>query len=108
MKRLPSSADRLKRLRAKFHTAMRADRVVLLADGRAITSWLEEMPGGAEVRAQPFAAQGPVGPVKTIARSAIARSSGFPQMVLDHNRLLFAWTETGEPARIRTAFAELN
>jgi len=49
-----------------------------------------------------------VGPVKTIARSAIARSSGFPQMALDHNRLLFAWTETGEPAHIRTAFAELN
>ena len=32
MKRMPSSADRLKRLRAKLHTAMRADRVILLRD----------------------------------------------------------------------------
>jgi hypothetical protein len=56
--------------------------VVLLADGRAVVSWLEEMPGAAAVRAQPFTSQGPAGPVATIARSAVARSSGFPQMVL--------------------------
>jgi hypothetical protein len=82
--------------------------VVLLADGRAVVSWLEEMPGAAEVRAQPFTRQGRAGPVMTIARSAVARSSGFPQMVLAGDELLFAWTETGAVPRIQTARAALR
>lgn len=82
--------------------------VVLLADGRAVVSWLEEMPGAAEVRAQPFTVAGPAGPVRTIARSAVARSSGFPQMVRAGEELLFAWTESGATPRIQTARAALR
>jgi hypothetical protein len=82
--------------------------VVLLADGRAVVSWLEEVPGGAEVRAQPFTAAGPAGSFATIARAAIARSSGFPQMLLAGDQLLFAWTETGTVPRLRTATAALQ
>jgi hypothetical protein len=82
--------------------------VVMLGDGRAVTSWLEEVAGGSEVRARVFTERGAAGPVKTIARSAIDRSSGFPQMIFDGQKLLFAWTQTGDPSRVQTATATLD
>jgi hypothetical protein len=82
--------------------------VVLLPDGRAAVSWLEEARASAEVRVQPFTADGPAGIVTVIARSDVARSSGFPQMVLADGALLFAWTSSGEPAQVRAAVARLR
>ena len=82
--------------------------VVLLADGRAVVSWLADAPGGAEFVVQPFARDGTVaGPPVLIARSSIERSSGFPQMVRSGDRLIFAWTQPGEPPSLRTATARL-
>ena len=110
--RLAFSTDAGKSFAEPFEVAAgrvlgRVDLVVL-PDGRAITSWLEQGSDGALIRAQPFTVRGAAGPAQTIARSAIARSSGFPQMRLDGGNLVFAWTETGEPAGIRTAVAALH
>jgi hypothetical protein len=82
--------------------------VVLLEDGRAVVSWLEETPAGAEIRVQPFTRSGSAGQAVTVARSSANRSSGFPQMIRAGDRLLFAWTEAAEPLRLRTATAELR
>jgi hypothetical protein len=82
--------------------------VVLLEDGRAVVSWLEETAAGAEIRVQPFARSGAAGRPVTISRSSATRSSGFPQMIRAGNRLLFAWTDAAEPLRLRTATAELR
>ena len=82
--------------------------VVLLADGRAAVSWLSDAPGAAEIRVQRFARDGAAGAAMTIARSDVARSSGFPQMVLADGGLLFAWTESGTVPRVRTALARLR
>jgi hypothetical protein len=83
--------------------------VVLLDDGRAVVSWLADAPGGAEFVAQPFARDGTVaGPPVLIARSSIERASGFPQMIRSGDRLVFAWTQAGEPASLRTAVARLR
>jgi len=82
--------------------------VVLLGDGRAVVSWLEETPAGAEIRAQPFTDSGVAGQPVTVARSSATRSSGFPQMTRAGNSLLFAWTDASEPLRLRTATAELR
>ena len=82
--------------------------VVLLADGRAAVSWLADAPGAAEIRVQRFARDGAAGAAMTIARSDVARSSGFPQMVLAEGGLLFAWTESGTVPRVRTALARLR
>jgi len=83
--------------------------VVLLDDGRAVVSWLADAPGGAEFVAQPFARDGTVaGPPVLIARSSIERASGFPQMVRSGDRLIFAWTQAGEPPLLRTAVARLR
>ncbi len=82
--------------------------VVLLADGRAVVSWLAESRGGAAIRAQPFTSTGPAGPAIDIAASDVARSSGFPQMLGVGDGLLFAWTESAATPAVRTAFAPLQ
>lgn len=92
---------------AEGRVAGRVD-VVLLEDGRAAVSWLEETPAGAEIRVQPFTRSGGAGPAVTVARSSANRSSGFPQMIRTGDRLLFAWTDATEPLRLRTATAELR
>jgi hypothetical protein len=83
--------------------------VVLLDEGRAVVSWLADVPGGTAFVAQPFARDGTVGgPPVLIARSSIERASGFPQMVRSGDRLIFAWTQAGEPTLLRTAAARLR
>jgi len=81
--------------------------VVLLDDGRAVVSWLQQTAGGAEIRAQPFDTDGPTGAPVTIAATSVQRASGFPQMVRAGSGLLFAWTDTGEPTQVRSAYATL-
>jgi hypothetical protein len=82
--------------------------VVLLPDGRAVVSWLADVAGAAEIRAQPFTRDGPAGEATVIVRADVARSSGFPQMALTDGALLFTWTQSGEPPRVRAAIARLR
>jgi hypothetical protein len=79
--------------------------VVLLADGRALVSWLATAGETAAIRVQPFSRAGPTGPAVDVATANVARSSGFPQMLEVAGGLLFAWTETGPMPAVRTAFA---
>ncbi len=78
-----------------------------MPDGRAIVSWLSEGASGAKLEAQPFSEAGAAGPAITVARGRLSRASGFPQMLRAGPDLLFAWTETTDPAQVRTAFARL-
>ena len=82
--------------------------VVLFEDGRAVVSWLQQSPAGAEIRAQPFTREGAAGAPVTVASSTVNRSSGFPQMLRAGDGLLLAWTASGEAMGVRTAFAELR
>jgi len=82
--------------------------VVLLDRDRAVVTWLQEAADGAEIRAQPFDRNGPAGAPLVIASSSVQRASGFPQMVRAGGGLLFAWTDAGEPAQVRTAYATLR
>ncbi len=82
--------------------------VVLLEDGRAVVSWMQQSSGGAEIRAQPFSRDGVRGPAILVADTSVHRASGFPQMIRAGDGLLFAWTDSGDPAQVRTAFARLR
>jgi hypothetical protein len=82
--------------------------VVLLDDDRAVVSWLRQGPAGAEILAQPFNRSAATGAAVVVADTSVQRSSGFPQMVVAGNGLLFAWTESGEAPRLRTAYATLR
>lgn len=82
--------------------------VVLLDDGRAVVSWMQQSSGGAEIRAQPFSRDGVAGPAILVADTSVHRASGFPQMIPADDGLLFAWTDSGDPVQVRTAFARLR
>jgi hypothetical protein len=79
--------------------------VVMPDADSAIVSWLEQSRLRAELRFRRIAADGGAGPAYKLATTVAARSSGFPQMVLAGDRLLFAWTAVGEPSSVRTATA---
>jgi hypothetical protein len=77
---------------------------VVLRDDEAIVSWLARAErGGAEIRLRTIDADGEAGDMQVLATTSAARSSGFPQMISLGDRLVLAWTEAVEPARLRTA-----
>lgn len=82
--------------------------VVLLPDGRAVVSWLTEVPGAAEIHARPFTRAGAAGRTAVIAHTGVDRSSGFPRMVMARDGLLIAWTRAGESPRVQVAYARLR
>jgi hypothetical protein len=83
--------------------------VAMLDDGSAVVVWLERVgTDGAEVRARHVTAGGRSGDFAVIAGSSAARASGFPRMTLADGSLMFAWTQPGDSARVRTALARLR
>ncbi len=77
--------------------------VAITPDGRPVVSWLALDGKEAVIRYRAVDAGGAPGPVHTLAATSQARSSGLPQMVAADGRLVFAWTDTGEPSRVMTA-----
>lgn len=83
--------------------------VLLDRDGTAVVSWMEFTSGQqAEVRARRVAASGEASASLTIAQSSGARASGFPRMTAAGDAVIFAWTEPGNPARVRVARASVK
>jgi hypothetical protein len=83
----------------------RAD-VVLLDSGEAVVSWLRDArPGQGQLVIRRVSPDGELGPVQLIATGSSGRPAGFPQMVSDGRRLVFAWTESldGNSSLVRTA-----
>lgn len=80
--------------------------VVLLDSGAALVSWLERAEAGAEIRLREVTDT--AGPVLRLAGTSDARASGFPRMARLRDRVLFAWTEAGDPPRVRTAIGDLT
>ena len=78
---------------------------LLWADGHALVSWLERTDAGAQVRVRRAEPHG-VGPALPIAGAAAERATGFPRMIRSGDRVVFAWTGSGD-AGVRTAVARL-
>jgi hypothetical protein len=78
--------------------------VVFLEDGAALVTWIDAGEGAAELLARRVDSNGSRGPLVRIASSSVARATGFPRMAALGSIVLIAWTEPGDPSRIRTAF----
>jgi hypothetical protein len=76
---------------------------VYLEDGSALVTWLEGGEETAMIRLRRIRPDGTLSRPVTIAEASAARAGGFPRMVRAGERLIFAWTELGEPPRIRLA-----
>lgn len=78
--------------------------VLLLEDGSALVSWIEGGGQDAEILAQRVQPDGTMDRPMTISPTSAGRDSGFPRMLQDaQGRILFAWTESGDPTRVRVA-----
>jgi len=82
--------------------------LALTAEGDAVVSWLALGDGSGEegqrarIRLRRLGPRG-AGPTIAIATTGATRSSGFPRLVLQGERLILAWVEDGEPSRLRAA-----
>ena len=82
--------------------------VLLLPDGSALVCWLAGTVEAGEIKVRRIAKEGAVGPVASIAKTDISRSSGFPRMARLGNTVHFAWTEFGRPSYVKTAAADVS
>jgi hypothetical protein len=82
--------------------------VVMVADGSALVSWLERTGKGGEVKVRRIKPDGSRDEAITVAASSAARASGFPQMARCGDEVVFAWTDSGTPSRVRTAVGKFS
>lgn len=80
---------------------------LLLPDGSALVCWLSGTAEGGAIKVRRVQRNGSVGPPAVIATTDISRSSGFPRMARLGDKVHFAWTEFGQPSRVRTALADV-
>ena len=80
-----------------FHDPVRIDEgkpigrvaVRMLNNTTALVAWME----GSEIKAVKVNAGGKRGKSVVVAASSESRSSGFPQMTIAGNKIIFAWTD---------------
>jgi penicillin G amidase len=77
--------------------------LVMLDDGSAMVSWLEDAGAHAEIRVRRVREDGPVGDAIVMARSSVVRASGFPRMARVPGGLFVVWTEPGSPGGLAGA-----
>ncbi len=84
--------------------------VALLADGRALVSWIDDVGAEARFMVRVVVPNGTLGSPVTIGPISGARTSGFPQLVVSGRRVVAAWThvQRGAPTRISIATAMLS
>ena len=83
---------------------------IVMNDAQTATvSWLEAVEKKAELRIRQINTDGSVNDSQTIVETSASRSSGFPRMVLNGDKLLFAWTEVDSvETRVRTGEVRLK
>ncbi len=82
--------------------------IALLQDGSAVVSWMEYVGDGADIRLRRVLPDGRPENSHTLARSSVDRASGFPAIASNGHEVLVAWTEVGDPSRVRAASLRLE
>jgi peroxiredoxin len=81
--------------------------VVLTGNDEAVVTWLDGEGEEAGIRARRVSPRGGAGPSLRIGHSTKARGSGFPRVAASGDDLFMAWTEAGNPSRLRMARVSL-
>ena len=82
-------------------------QVVLLENGEALVTWLEVDESGTHLAVRRLGNDGGLGPSLRVAKSSASRSSGFPRLAVSGQEVVFAWRDSAEPPRVRTAVLQL-
>jgi hypothetical protein len=86
--------------------AGRAD-VVMLPDGSALVSWLDQTAKGGQVKVRRIKPDGSRGEPLMLAESNSLRATGVPQMARAGSEVVFAWTQPGAPSKVQVAVAKI-
>lgn len=82
--------------------------VVMLKDGSALVVWMERKGKEAEIKMRRIRPDGSRTDSTKVAASSAARASGFPRVARSEGNIIFAWTESGSPSRVRTAVINIT
>jgi hypothetical protein len=83
--------------------------VALLPNGSAMVSWVSLATDGiSQIRARQVNQLGELGPIQLITEGKFSRNTGFPQMVVADDRLVFAWPLSGKSKQVNTAYLPLK
>jgi hypothetical protein len=77
--------------------------VVVLDDGAALASWLEEKDGDAVIAVRRVDPSGAMDPVREVVVTRGTRSSGMPRLARAGEHVMLAWTDPDPSSRGRTA-----
>jgi len=80
--------------------------VLMLDDGSALVIWLEREAGEARILLRQVTPSRTF-PPRVVASTSEARASGFPRAVRFGDEIVLAWTQAGDPPRIKTATLSL-
>lgn len=79
----------------------------LLGDGRALVVWLESGEKDVSVMARIVGRDGRTSPAAVAGSYVPGRGGGIPRLARSHDTIVLAWTELGQPSRVRTAFVRI-
>lgn len=84
--------------------------LTLLADGRALVSWIDNLGAAAKFTIRDVSPDGTLGTPVVVSAISGDRPSGFPQMVVSGRKVVVAWTNVtkGVPTGISVATATLS
>ena len=77
--------------------------VVSLPSGDAAVSWIERTGRTSQVHVRRVGMNGTAEPPVNVSGTSGSGSGGFPRMVASGNEIVAAWTDSSEPAHVRTA-----
>lgn len=91
----------------QYRVLGRAD-LALSNEGSIYATWMQEFEGMGYVMMREILPDGTVSDPQTVGITDASRSSGFPQIALMEESLIFAWTQTEPILMVRTAKVDLN
>ena len=79
--------------------------VLMLADGSAIVTWIEQGDGRASIEAARVGRDGKLGSSVKVGEITSASSAGFPRIAISKDNVMVAWT--GDPAGVQLALVHI-
>ena len=80
---------------------------VMLPDHSALIVWLERTEKGAEIRVRRIQANATKSASIKVAEGSVGRASGFPQIALTKNEVIFAWTQIAPQPVVKVGVMKL-
>ncbi len=80
---------------------------VMLGDNTALVVWLERAEKGAEIRVKRIQANAAKGASFRVAEANAARASGFPQIAVTKDEVIFAWTQNVPQSIVKVGIMKL-